>query len=78
MPLSLISAQQIAARWQTSPRTVYRWFARGVDVSNPAEVLQAIIAAPNPTMAMLEAATRETLALNEVALERITQPEPLP
>lgn len=74
MSLTLKKAEEVAARWNTSTRTVYRWFARGVNVSEPAEVIEAIISAKCPTIAMIEAATRETLALEKIT----SQSEPLP
>ena len=54
--LTAESAEALATKWGTTSRTIYAWRKRGIDLTNPAAVVDFIIASKNPSMRQLSAA----------------------
>ena len=54
--LTAESAEALATKWGTTSRTIYAWRKRGIDLKNPAAVVDFIIASKNPSMRQLSAA----------------------
>jgi hypothetical protein len=64
-PLTAADAEALAARWQTTPQTIYSWRKKGVAIHDPASVINFLTESKNPTARQLEAAHRELQALTE-------------
>jgi hypothetical protein len=54
--LTIKEAEALAVRWQTTSRTIYNWKARGVDLGDPAAIVDHVINSKNPTVRQLAAA----------------------
>ena len=61
--MSVNEANQLAARWNTTARTIYRWHARGIDCADAQSVCDFLLSSKKATLAQLTAASLEMLAL---------------
>jgi predicted component of type VI protein secretion system len=70
-----VSPPQLAAHYGVSARTIFRWKARGVDLSNPEAVADHVATLRSPKIATLEAVLSDLVtATDELRKENRVNP----